>query len=159
MVMWHPPTPAEQELWNAVVAAVRTANQTDHAGFEAAVGRLSRLPQPWAHQVLKDTAGLLADELDPDGRDPGPLLAAQLDHRPVWLSKLDRKFLPGGHHASPGDLPGEAENIRCRLLLIAHLADAAQVGVGAFLDVALASNSSRTGRPPAGSVPHCRTGR
>ena len=163
MVMSHPPTPAEQELWNAVVAGVRAAQQTDPAGFETAVGRLLRMPRPWAHRVLKDTAGLLAEELDPDGRDSWPLLAAQVDHSAVWSPELDRRLpaalLSVGHAASVGEVSGEAENTRSRLLLIAYLADAAQVGVGAFVDVALASNGRRAGRPSPGSVPHCRVGR
>ncbi|MEU5906687.1 hypothetical protein [Micromonospora sp. NPDC047527] len=128
--MWQVPTPAEQELWNAVVAGVRAANQKDHAQFRTCVDRLLRLPHAWVHQVLRDTAGLLADELGPDGWDQGPRLAAQIDH---------------------------SEDCSHRLLLIAQLADAAQVGVGAFVDAALA-HTRRPRRNLAGSVPHGRTG-
>ncbi|WP_130336147.1 hypothetical protein [Micromonospora kangleipakensis] len=163
-VMWNPPTPAEQELWNAVVAGVRAVDRADRKGFENAIDRLSRLPHPWAHQVLKDTAGLLADELDPDGPDPWPLLAAHVDRSAHWLPQVNRgllaALLPGGHRPPAADVPGgEPENTRCRLLLIAHMAKAARVGVGAFLDVALASNGRGAGRSLSGSVPHCRTGR
>ncbi|MBM0227054.1 MULTISPECIES: hypothetical protein [Micromonospora] len=160
--MWNPPTPAEQELWNAVVAGVRAADQADRAGFENAIGRLSRLPQPWARQVLRDTAALLAEELDPEGRDPWPLLAAQVDRSAAWLPEVDRALLaaviPGGDRPPAADVLGEPEHTRCRLLLIAHLADAAQVGVGAFVDVALAGNSRRPGRTMSAAVPHCRLG-
>ncbi|WP_406044685.1 hypothetical protein OG799_09585 [Micromonospora sp. NBC_00898] len=162
MVMWNPPTPAEQELWNAVVAGVRAAGRADPAGFETAIDRLSRLPQPWAHQVLKDTAGLLAEELDPDGRYPWHLLAAQVERFAPWSLGVDRALLaallPGAHRPPAVDLPGEPEHTRCRLLLIAHLAEAAQAGVGAFVDVALAGNSSRTPARLSGAVPHCRLG-
>ncbi|MET8351513.1 MULTISPECIES: hypothetical protein [unclassified Micromonospora] len=141
--MWQLPTPAEQELWNAVVAGVRAANQKDHAQFQTSIDRLLRLPHAWAHQVLRDTAGLLAEKLDPDGWDRWSLLAV---------------LLPGGHRPPVTDLPGEPEHTRHRLLLIAQLADAAQVGVGAFVDVALGKNK-RAGGTLAVSVPHCRTGR
>ncbi|MET7669374.1 hypothetical protein [Micromonospora luteifusca] len=126
--MWQLPTPAEQELWNAVVAGVRAANQKDHGQFQSCVDRLVRLPHAWAHQVLRDTAGLLAEEQDPDEWDQRPRLATQLDY-----------------------------SVGLLLLLIAQLADAAQVGVGAFLDVALA-NAKRPGGSLASPVSHCRIG-
>ncbi|SIM71386.1 hypothetical protein [Micromonospora cremea] len=160
--MWQPPTPAEQELWNAVVAGVRAANQTDRGQFQASVDRLLRLPHAWAHQVLKDTAGLLAEELEPGGRDQWPRLAAQIDHSETWLPRVDRELLaallPGGHRPPFTDVPGEPEHTEHRLLLIAQLADAAQVSVGAFVDVALA-DIKRAEATLAGSIPHCRIGR
>ncbi|MFC0032049.1 hypothetical protein ACFFMM_21255 [Micromonospora chaiyaphumensis] len=158
MAMWHPPTPAEQELWNAVVAGVRAADGSDLAGVDAAVDRLARLPHPWAHHVLGDTAALLVEELDPEGQDVWPLLAAHLDDggptspatRPRGASPY-----PGGRRPAHG---GEPESLRQRLLLIARLADATQVGVGAFLDVALAENDARVRRAPSRALPHCRLG-
>ncbi|MGW9193910.1 hypothetical protein [Micromonospora chersina] len=160
MAMWHPPTPAEQELWNAVVTGVRAADESDLAGVEAAVGRLSRLPHPWAYHVLSDTAGLLIEELDPDGQDVWPLLAAQLDdedpaHRTV---RRRRASLHPAGRRPPVPEAGEPEALRRRLLLIGRLADATQVGVGAFLDVALADNGDRAPRAPSHSLPHCRLG-
>ncbi|WP_406080233.1 hypothetical protein [Micromonospora sp. NBC_00858] len=160
--MWQLPTPAEQELWNAVVAGVRAANRTDHGQFQTSAGRLLRLPHAWAHQVLRDTAGLLVEELDPDGRDQWPRLEAQVDHSEAWLPRVDRKLLaallPDGHRPPATDVPDEPEHTQHRLLLIALLADAAQVSVGAFVDVALANNRRADGTL-AGSVPHCRVGR
>ncbi|SCF11979.1 hypothetical protein GA0070607_5767 [Micromonospora coriariae] len=141
--MWQPPTPAEQELWNAVVAGVRAVNQMDHGRFRASVVRLLRLPNAWTHEVLRDTAELLVDELDPDGKVDRRLLAA---------------LLPDGHRPPVADVPGEPALTRHGLLLIAQLADAAQVNVGAFVDVALAMNRRAEGTVAA-SVPHCRIGR
>ncbi|WP_250797343.1 hypothetical protein [Micromonospora phytophila] len=161
--MWHPPTSAEQELWNAVVAGVRAVDHSDGAGFETAVDRLLRLPPDWTHQVLRDTAGLLVEELAPDVLGRWPLPAAQADDIEAWLPKLDRKLLAAllsGHHRPPAaGVPGDPQNIRHGLLLIACLADAAQVGVGAFVDVALAADSRRPVRRPSGSVPQARLGR
>ncbi|MFG2052481.1 hypothetical protein ACGFI9_00500 [Micromonospora sp. NPDC048930] len=161
--MWRPPTPVEQELWNAVVAGVRAANQANREGFQAAVGRLSRLPRPWAPQVLRDTADLLVEEWDPDGRYPWPLLAAQLDHVTGWLPEADPRLLAailsnGGSPPGAGT-PDRVADVRVRLLLVALLANAARAGVGAFVDVALAGNSGRTPRLLSGTVPHCRPGR
>ncbi|MEV4657381.1 hypothetical protein [Micromonospora sp. NPDC049301] len=162
MMMWQLPTPAEQELWSAVVAGVRALHQKDHGQFQMSVDRLLRLPHAWAQQVLRDTAGLLVEELDPDGWDRWSRLAAQVDHSEDWLPTVDRKLLaallPGGRRTPVTDLPGEPERTRHRLLLIAQLADVAQLGVGAFVDVALASNE-RAGGTRAAAVPHCRTGR
>ncbi|NES13637.1 MULTISPECIES: hypothetical protein [Micromonospora] len=160
--MWRPPTPVEQELWNAVVAGVRAANQADRDGFQAAVRRLSRLPRPWTPQVLHDTADLLVEEWDPDGRYPWPLLAAQLDHVAGWLPEAEPRLLAalldGGGLPAAG-APEDTADIRLRLLLVALLANVARVGVGAFVDVALAGNSGRTPRRLSGTVPHCRPGR
>ncbi|MEU1839671.1 hypothetical protein [Micromonospora chersina] len=161
MAMWHPPTPAEQELWNAVVTGVRAADESDLAGVEAAVDRLSRLPHPWAYHVLSDTAGLLIEELDPDGQDVWPLLAAQLDDEDPAQHRTVRRRRASLHPAGrrpPVPEVGEPEALRRRLLLIARLADATQVGVGAFLDVALADNGDRAPRAPSHSLPHCRLG-
>jgi hypothetical protein len=160
MAMWHPPTPAEQELWNAVVTGVRAADESDLAGVDDAVDRLARLPQPWAYHVLGDTAALLVEELDPEGQDVWPLLAAQLDDddkEPASPAARPRRAspYPGGrrpaHRAEP-------EALRRRLLLIFRLADATQVGVGAFLDVALAENDARARGTLSRVLPHCRLG-
>ncbi|MET8907693.1 hypothetical protein [Micromonospora sp. NPDC004551] len=156
MAMWHPPTPAEQELWNAVMAGVRAADESDLAGVDAAVDRLTRLPHPWTHHVLGDTAALLVEELDPEGQDVWPLLAAQLDDEAPASPGARRRAspYPGGRRPAES---GEPEALRRRLLLIARLADATQVGVGAFLDVALAENA-RAPRTPSRTLPHCRLG-
>ncbi|MGY0006383.1 hypothetical protein [Micromonospora sp. I033] len=160
MAMWHPPTPAEQELWNAVVAGVRAADESNLAGVDAAVERLSRLPHPWAYRVLGDTAGLLIEELDPDGQDVWPLLAAQLDdgdHTPPAERRRRASLHPGSRRSAEPEA-GEPEALRRRLLLVARLAEATQVGVGAFLDVALADNDAWVRRAPSNSLPHCRLG-
>ncbi|MCW3844505.1 hypothetical protein ONA70_30915 [Micromonospora yasonensis] len=161
--MWHPPTPVEQELWNAVVAGVRAVNQADRVGYQAAVRRLSRLPRPWVARVLHDTAGLLVEEWDPDGRYPWPLLAAQLDHVTRWLPEADLRLLgtllSGGGEPPTAGAPDDGSDVGLRLLLVALLANVARAGVGAFVDVALSSNSGRTPRRLSGTVPHCRTGR
>ena len=158
MAMWHPPTPAEQELWNAVMAGVRAADGSDPAGVDAAVDRLARLPHPWAYHVLGDTAALLVEELDPEGQDVWPLLAAQLDddRLPAPAARPRRGSpYPGGRRPATS---AEPPALRRRLLLIARLADATEVGVGAFLDVALAENAARARRAPSHSLPHCRLG-
>ena len=160
MAMWHPPSPAEQELWNAVVAGVRAAEESDLAGVDAAVDRLSRLPHPWTYHVLGDTAGLLIEELDPDGQDVWPLLAAQLDDGETAAQGTRRgraSLHPSGRRSTESGA-GEPEALRRRLLLVARLADATQVGVGAFLDVALADNDAGARRTPSNSLPHCRLG-
>lgn len=158
MAMRHPPTPAEQELWNAVVAGVRAADESDLAGVDAAVDRLARLPHPWAYHVLGDTAALLVEELDPDGQDVWPLLAAQLDDdAPASTARRRVSPYPGGRRPTQAGVR-EPEALRRRLLLIARLADATEVGVGAFLDVAIADNAARARRAPAHSLPHCRLG-
>ncbi|MEH0844192.1 hypothetical protein V6U81_17530 [Micromonospora sp. CPCC 205711] len=160
--MWHPPTAVEKELWDAVVAGVRAVDQADRRGLETAVNRLLRLPPGWTHGVLGDTAGLLVEELVPDAHDLWPLLAAQVDRTETWLPEVDGRLLavllPGRRLPPATDVPGEPGNIRHRLLLIAYLADAAQVRVGAFVDVALAGASRRASRPLARSVPHSRVG-
>ncbi|MET8836887.1 hypothetical protein ABZV78_23645 [Micromonospora sp. NPDC004540] len=156
MAMLHPPTPAEQELWNAVVAGVRAADVSDLAGVDAAVDRLSRLPHPWAYHVLGDTVGLLIEELDPHGQDVWPLLAAQLDDEDLSAARR-RRTSPHQSGRRPVEA-GEPDALRRRLLLVARLADATQVGVGAFLDVALADNDARARRAPTHSLPHCRLG-
>lgn len=158
MAMRHPPTPAEQELWNAVVAGVRAADESDLPGVDAAVDRLARLPHPWAYHVLGDTAALLVEELDPDGQDVWPLLAAQLDDDPPAYPATRRASpYPGGRRPERSGA-GDPRALRRRLLLITRLADATEVGVGAFLDVALADNAARARRAPAHSLPHCRLG-
>ncbi|WNM38756.1 hypothetical protein RMN56_27060 [Micromonospora halotolerans] len=159
MAMRHPPTPAEQELWNAVAAGVRAADESDPAGVDAAVDRLARLPHPWAYHVLGDTAALLVEELDPDGQDVWPLLAAQLDDDTSAATVTRRRAspYPGGRRPDRYGI-GEPAALRRRLLLIARLADATEVGVGAFLDVALATNAARARQAPAHALPHCRLG-
>ncbi|MET7968530.1 hypothetical protein [Micromonospora sp. NPDC005305] len=159
MAMRHPPTPAEQELWNAVVAGVRAADESDLAGVDDAVDRLARLPHPWVHHVLGDTAALLVEELDPDGQDVWPLLAAQLDDDAPASTTTRRQAspYPGGRRPAQSGAR-EPGALRRRLLLIARLADATEVGVGAFLDVALAANAARARRAPAHALPHCRLG-
>lgn len=160
--MWRPPTPVEQELWNAVVAGVRAANQADRDGFQAAVRRLSRLPRPWTAQVLHHTADLLVEEWDPDGRYPWALLTAQLDHVTGWLPEAEPRLLgallAGAGLSTPG-APDDTAEIRLRLLLVALLANVARVGVGAFVDVALSAHNGRTPRRLSGAVPHSRPGR
>ncbi|MFR9780565.1 hypothetical protein ACL02O_31515 [Micromonospora sp. MS34] len=161
--MWRPPTPVEQELWNAVVAGVRAANQADREAFQAAVRRLSRLPHPWTPHVLHDTAELLVEEWDPDGRYPWPLLAAQLDHVTGWLPEVQPRLLAtlltGGGPPPSAGTPDAVSDTRLRLLLVALLAGVARAGVGAFVDVALAGNSGHPPRRLSGTVPHCRPGR
>ncbi|MEH1058311.1 hypothetical protein V6U89_24260 [Micromonospora sp. CPCC 206171] len=159
--MSYPPsTPTERALWSAVVDGVRAAGTADRAGFEAAVSRLRRLPRPWADQVLDHTAELLAEELGPPGSvhwplpvPPGAGLAPWARADPGLLAFLSRR-----QHGRPAPTPGDPEETARRLLLITHLALAAQVGVGAFLDVALVG-SGPSSRPPSGLVPHCRLGR
>ncbi|MBM0256130.1 hypothetical protein [Micromonospora sp. 4G55] len=128
--------------------------------FEAAVNRLRRLPRPWADQVLDHTAELLAEELGPPGSvhwplpvPPGAGLAPWARADPSLLAFLSRR-----DHARPVATPSDPEETTRRLLLITHLALVAQVGVGAFLDVALVG-AGRSARPPSRLVPHCRLGR
>lgn len=159
--MSYPPnTPTERALWSAVVDGVRAAGASDRAGFEAAVSRLQRLPRPWADQVLDHTAELLAEELGPPGSvhwpltvPPGAALAPWARADPSLLAFLSRH-----DHGRPAATPGGPEETTRRLLLLTHLALVAQVGVGAFLDVALVG-AGRSSRPPSGLVPHCRLGR
>ncbi|MFI7427882.1 hypothetical protein ACIBPB_12920 [Micromonospora sp. NPDC049836] len=160
MVLRQPPSPAEQELWNAVVAGARAADDSDEAGVRAAVGRLSRLPHPWTCRVLEDTAALLVEELDPTGEELWPfLIAPAADLPPPRSDGTHRRSYQLGARRPPAvEVAGPPEQLRRRLLLIHRLADAIQVGVGAFLDVALAENRRREHRAPPGSVPHCRLG-
>ncbi|MBQ0892265.1 hypothetical protein KBX37_03975 [Micromonospora sp. U56] len=159
--MSYPPnTPTERALWSAVVDGVRAAGASDRAGFEAAVSRLRRLPRPWADQVLDHTAELLAEEIGPPGSvhwplsvPPGAGLAPWARADPGLLT-----FLPRRHDGRLAATPGDPEETTRRLLLITHLALVAQVGVGAFLDVALVG-AARSSRPASGQVPHCRLGR
>ncbi|MEV0155649.1 hypothetical protein AB0H57_18155 [Micromonospora sp. NPDC050686] len=149
--MWYPPTDrAEQHLWTAVASGVRMAGVPDNAGFEAAVSRLGRLRRPWVYRVLGDTAALLAEELNLDVAERVPM---RIRVEPDPPARFPRRALPPSAVGSDDPTP----EIRRRLLLIAHLADAAQVGVGACLDVALAGNR-RSSRPLSGSIPTCRTG-
>ncbi|GAB3179592.1 hypothetical protein FHX75_14380 [Micromonospora palomenae] len=159
--MSYPPnTPTERALWNAVVDGVRAAGASDRAGFEVAVSRLRRLPRPWTDQVLDHTAELLAEEIGPPGSvhwplpvPPGAGLASWARADPSLLALLSRR-----DHRRPAATPSDPEETTRRLLLITHLALVAQVGVGAFLDVALVG-AGRSSRPPSGLVPHCRLGR
>ncbi len=64
----------------------------------------------------------------------------------------------GGSPSTAGS-PDAVADVRVRLLLVALLANAARVGVGAFVDVALAGNSALAPRLLSGTVPHCRPGR
>ncbi|MEU5790620.1 hypothetical protein ABZ754_23200 [Micromonospora purpureochromogenes] len=159
--MSYPPnTPTERALWSAVVDGVRAAGASDRAGFEAAVSRLRRLPRPWVDQVLDHTAELLAEEIGPPGSvhwplpvPPGTGLAPWARADPSLLTFLSRHV-----HGRPTATPSDPAETTRRLLLITHLALVAQVGVGAFLDVALVG-AGRSSRPPSGLIPHCRLGR
>lgn len=140
MVTRRPPSPAEQELWNAVVTGVRAADNADETGVAAAVGRLARLPQPWACRVLEDTSALLAEEHDPSGR---ALRTAAVGHLPLPRGTGTPAGRAGGERTPAIGTP---EWLRHRLLLIHRLAGLGEEGVGAVLDVALAGNRRR---PPA----------
>ncbi|MCW3816060.1 hypothetical protein ONA91_16585 [Micromonospora sp. DR5-3] len=161
--MWKPPTPAEQELWNAVVAGVHAANRMDRGGFDAAVDRLTRLPGAWVRRTLTGTTRLLAEEFAPAPRDPWPLVAVQIDRVGAWLPEVDPQLLaallPGRHRPLDPDVPDDPRYLMHRLLLIACLSNVAQSGVGAFVDVALARDGGRAGRRLSGLVPQHRTGR
>ncbi|MFE9656392.1 hypothetical protein [Micromonospora sp. NPDC006431] len=161
--MWKPPTPAEQELWNAVVAGVHAANRMDREAFAAAADRLTRLPGGWVRRTLMSIAELLAEEFAPGAGDLWPLVALQIDRVGTWFPEVDRQLLaallPGRHHPVDPAVPDEPRHVMHRLLVVACLSDAAQVGVGAFVDVALRGTDGRAARPLSGLVPQHRTGR
>ncbi|OKI67395.1 hypothetical protein [Micromonospora sp. CB01531] len=160
--MWKPPTPAEQELWNAVVAGVHAANRMDREAFAAAADRLIRLPGTWVCRTLTGTAELLAEEFAPGAGDLWPLVALQIDRVDIWFPEVDRPLLaallPGRHPLDPA-VPDEPRHVMHRLLVVACLSHAAQVGVGAFVDVALRGADGRAARPLSGLVRQHRAGR
>lgn len=161
--MWEPPTPVEQELWNAVVAGVHAVERMDRDAFEAAADRLAGLPEAWVCRTLRNAAGLLAEELDAGAEQLWPLVAAQVDRIGAGFPGVDRQLLaallPSRHPAPDRDAPQEPGHPRHRLLLLACLSEVAGVGVGAFIDVAMASDGRPRARPLTGLVPHHRTGR
>lgn len=160
--MWKPPTPVEQELWNAVVAGVHAVERMDRGAFEAAADRLTALPQTWVCRTLRSAAGLLAEELDAAAEQLRPLVAARADGIGTWLPGVDRQLLAtllSDPHPAP-----EADALRQRqprhwLLLLAFLSELAGGGVGAFVDVAMAGDDRPRARPLTGLVPQHRTGR
>lgn len=148
MVTRQPPSPAEQELWNAVVTGVRAADDADEAGLAAAVGRLARLPQPWARRVLADTWALLVNDLSLDRPSGGEARRTIDPSGREGRAPADDLPLPGGTGCrATGRRPpsaGTPERLRRSLLLIQRLAAGlGEEGVGAFLDVALAGNRRR----------------